>query len=189
MPDNNDSSPKEFQPKEITQTIAESVLKDDEFRKALGRRTNLLILTTTVIAGIKLAGGLSVVPWSATPLAGMTATFLISAIDAWIRSKRPTTIFYLCPEEQKFIAIKQSSPTRYRKMKSCSCGCRIVKKCPQGKHEIVSSDPNNPDNPPGIDGFCQFCDPAIPKAQRAFLPDTAGKLNDEPRQIIAGESK
>jgi hypothetical protein len=195
MSDSNDPSPKEPQPAEqLLKPLSElfksdSHSKDDDPRKVLDRRAIWAILATGVVAAIKLAGGMPFISWSATPLAGISFSILISAVQERLRNKQPSTIFYLCPEEQKFIPIKHSSLPKYRKMKSCSCGCQLIKKCQQGKHEILSPDPNNADTPPSIDGFCQFCDPAIPKPQRAYLPETARKSDNEPSRMATGKNK
>lgn len=184
MPDENASlpKPKEAQPEEVLKTFAELLLKGDETKK----RATITVFTTAVAVAVKEVGGLSSVSWALTVIAGMVASLVIATVQDWMKSRQPSTIFYLCPEEQKFIPIRRSSPPIYRKMKSCSCGCRLTKKCQQGKHPILSTDPDNPDAFPKVDDCCQHCDPALPKSRRMYLPETASKSNKEPIQQIAG---
>ncbi|MEK7831095.1 MAG: hypothetical protein AAB401_08420 [Acidobacteriota bacterium] len=184
MPDENAPSPKpkEAQPEEVLKTLAESLFKGDETRK----RATITVFTTAVALAVKEVGGLSSVSWTLVVIAGMVASLVIATVQDWVKSRQPATVFYLCPVEQKFIPIRRSSPPIYRKMKSCSCGCKLIKKCQQGKHQILSTDPDNPDAFPKADECCQHCDPALPKSKRTYLPETASRLDKEPSRQVVG---
>lgn len=100
-------------------------------------------------------------------LVAASAIFLpVAALDHIIHSRKPRTIFYLCPEEQKFFPIKSSDPAR--QWKACpDCGTELIKRCQQGKHYIASPNPKNPDDEPSINGFCPKCDPkTLPLSKR-----------------------
>jgi hypothetical protein len=171
MPDNNDPSTKEPQPEEAVKTIAELAFKDEELRKSLGKRTLYVIFLTLAVVTIKLTIGIPSITFGSAPLIGITASFLIAAMEDWVRSRRPLTSFYICPEERKFIPIKRSSHPKYRKLRSCpDCGCELMRRCQQGKHFVVSPDPESPDMPPKPGGFCPFCKPSLPKSGRTYLP-------------------
>lgn len=171
MPDSNDPSTKEPQPGEIVKTLVELVLKDEDLKKSLGRRTIYAILFTLAVATVELTIGIPFITLGSTPLVGIMASFLIAVIEDWVLSRRPPTAFYICPEEGRFIPIKRSSHPKYRKLKSCpDCGCELIRRCQRGKHFILSPDPDNPDTLPKLDGFCPFCKPSLPKSSRAYLP-------------------
>ncbi|MGH9832613.1 MAG: hypothetical protein ACREBD_04210 [Blastocatellia bacterium] len=177
MPD-SDPPTKESQASEVVKALADLVLKDEELRKSLGRGATYAILAATAVAAIKLTIGLPVISFEAIPLIAFPAFVLITAVEGWIRSGRPPTVFYICPEEDRFIRIKRSSHPKYRQMRSCpDCGCELIRRCQQGKHFIVSPDPDNPDTPPKLDGFCLFCRPSLPKTSRAYLPATDKPAN------------
>lgn len=171
MPDSNDPSTKEPQPGEVVKAVAELVLKDEDLKKSLGRRTIYAVLFTLAVATVKLTIGIPFITLGSTPLVGITASFLIAAVEDWIWSRRPPTAFYICPEEGKFIPIKRSSHPKYRKLRSCTdCGCELIRRCQRGNHFVVSPDPEKPDTPPKLDGFCPFCKPSLPKSSKAYLP-------------------
>jgi hypothetical protein len=171
MPDSNDPSNKESQPGEVVKTLVELFLKDEDLKKSLGRRTVYAILFTLAVATVEFTIGIPFITISSTPLVGITASFLIAGVEDLVRSKRPPTAFYICPEDGKFISIKRSSHPKYRKLRSCpDCGCELIRRCRRGNHFIVSPDPDNPDTPPKLDGFCPFCKPSLPKSSRAYLP-------------------
>jgi hypothetical protein len=166
--DTNDAPP---QTGETIKTIAELVLKDEGFRHSVGRRASYAILLTLALATVKLTIGIPFFSLGHIPLAGIFLFFLISAVDDWLRSKRPSVTFYLYPDEGLFIPLNRTSPRIYRKLKSCPhCGSALLNKCRQRKHPIVSPDPGNPDLLPQASDFCPFCDPALPKEYRAYLP-------------------
>jgi hypothetical protein len=149
MPDSNDSPAKEHQAGEAVKAVADLILTDKEFRKSLGRRTTYAILTTAAVAAIKSIVGIPAISFEAITLIAFPAFVLIVAIEDWILSKRPSTVFYVCPEEGKFIPIRRSSHPMYRKLRSCpDCGCELIRRCRQGKHFIVSSNPDEPTNHP-----------------------------------------
>jgi hypothetical protein len=174
MPDGNDPSTKEPQPGEVVKTVAELALKDEDLKKSLGRRTIYAILFTLAVATVDLTIGIPFITLGSTPLVGITMSFLIAVIEDLVRSRRPPTAFYICPEEVRFIPIKQSSHPKYRKLRSCpDCGCELIRRCQRGNHFIVSPDPDSPDTPPKLDGFCPFCKPSLPKSSRAYLPAAA----------------
>ncbi|MGH9753191.1 MAG: hypothetical protein ACREA2_10445 [Blastocatellia bacterium] len=171
MPDSNDPSTKEPQPGEVVKTVAELVLKDEDLKKSLGRRTIYAILFTLAVATVELTIGIPFITLGSTPLVGITVSFLIAVIEDWVWSRRPPTAFYICPEEGGFIPIKRSSHPKYRKLRSCpNCGCELIRRCQRGNHFIVSPDPDNPNTPPKLEGFCPFCKPSLPKSNRAYLP-------------------
>jgi len=181
MPDNNDPSTKEPQPGEVVKTIAELALKDEDLRKSLGRRTTSAILLTLAVATAELTVGIPFITLGSTPLVGITASFLIAAVEDWVRSKRPATIFYICPEEGRFIRIKQSSHPKYRQMRSCpDCGCELIRQCQRGKHFIVSPEPGDPDAPPKLDGYCSFCNPALSRSDRAYTHAAKAPVESDP---------
>jgi len=172
MPESNDPSTKEPQPGEVVKTVAELVLKDEDLKKSLGRRTIYAVIFTLAVATVKLTIGIPFITLGSTPLVGITASFLIAAVEDWVVSNRPPTAFYICPEEGRFIPIKRSSHPKYRKLRLCpDCGCELIRKCQQGNHFIVSSDPDNPDTPPKLDGFCPFANHLFPNpAKPICLP-------------------
>jgi len=183
MPDNDTPSPKEYQSGEAAGTIAELLLKDEELRRSLGRRASYAILISAILAAAKISIGIPFLSPSLVPVVAIIAVFLIATVEDWLRGKRPHTVFYLCPDEGRYIPISESVHPIYRKMRSCPhCGCGLTKRCQRGKHFIVSSDPQNPDTPPGPDGFCPFCDPSLPKAGKVYLPETKRAADNEQRQ-------
>ncbi len=180
MPDSNDPPTKEPQTGEAVKTLAELILKDEEFRKSLGRRITSLILAATTLAAIELTVGIPTIGLRAVPLIAVLVVVLIASVEDWVQRKRPPTIFYICPEEGKFISIKHSSFPKYRKLRSCpDCGCELIRSCQRGRHFIVSPDPDNPDTPPKLDGFCPFCKPSLPKTSKAYLPATNTPADDD----------
>ncbi len=172
MPDHDDSANKESLTKEAIGTVVEMLLKDEEFKKSLGRRTSYLILATLAIAVAEFMVGLPLITLTSSPVIAVIITFLIIQVEDWLQSGKPKTTFYLCPNEQKFIRISRSSEPRYRKVLGCiDCGAPLIKKCQQGKHPIVSLDLEGPEGqPPNIDSFCPLCDPSLPEEDRAYLP-------------------
>ncbi len=172
MPDHDDSPNKESLTKEAIGTVVEMLLKDEEFKKSLGRRTSYLILATLAIAAAEFMVGLPLITLTSSPVAAVIITFLIIQVEDWLQSRKPKTTFYLCPNEQKFIRISRSSEPRYRKVLGCiDCGAPLIKKCQRGKHPIVSPDLDRPEGqPPKIDSFCPLCDPSLPEEDRAYLP-------------------
>lgn len=174
MPDNTDPKNKEPQSGELIKTLTEWVIKDEQLKKSLGRRTLYAILSTSAFVIVaKMILGVPPVSLTVTPLVVITfvAFLLVARAEDWLRGKRPQTFFYLCPDEVRYIPISESVHPIYRKMKSCPhCGCGLIKRCRRGKHFIVSSDPKNPDTPPGPDGFCPFCDSSLPKTDKVYLP-------------------
>lgn len=157
---------------ELVKTIVQVARDDEEFKKSLGKRTIHFVLATCAIGSIVLTYGLPFVTLASTPLIGGTITFLIAAVEDWMRSKKPKTIYYLCPHDKEFIAINWSSLPRYHKLKSCpKCGAGLIKRCQQGKHYIVSPDfESQKGRPPKVNGFCPFCDPRIPDENRRYIP-------------------
>lgn len=170
MPDNDESPSQEPKTGDVVKTLFELLIKDEEFKKSLGRRTTYLILATLAIATAELTIGLPIITLASTPILGTIIVFLIAQVEDWIRSKRPKTIFYLCPSEFRFFPIKWTSLPQYRKLKSCpNCGTKLIKRCQQGKHYIVSPDLTDPDAPPTAGSFCPFCDPNLPKDKRGYV--------------------
>jgi len=156
---------------EAIKTLVEILLKDEEFRRSLGRRMTYLILATLAVAAVELTIGLPIITLASTPLVGAIIVFLIAQVEDWIRSRKPRAVFYLYPQERRFIPIKWFSLPRYRQLRTCpSCGSELIKRRQQGQHFIVSPDFENPDVPPTIDEFCPFCDPRLPKVQRTYVP-------------------
>jgi hypothetical protein len=171
MPDSSDPLTTEPQTGEVVKTLAEIALKDEEFRKSLSRRISYAILATTALATIELTIGIPIISLRAVPLIAILVVALIAPIEDWVRKKRPSTVFYICPEEGIFISIKRSSHPKYRKFRSCpDCGCELIRRCQRGKHYIVSSNADQPDTPLRLDGFCPFCNPSLPKPSKAYLP-------------------
>jgi len=184
MPDNNDPLTKEPQTGEAVKTIAELVLKDEEFRKSLGRRISSLILAATVLATVELTVGIPTISLKTIPLIAVVVVVLVASVEDWIASRRPPTAFYICPEDGKFIPISRSSHPKYRKLRSCpDCGCELIRRCQRGNHFIVSSDPDNPDTPPKLDGFCPFCKPSLPKSSKAYLPSNIKPAEDKAKPL------
>jgi hypothetical protein len=183
MPDIDDPPSQEPKTVDVVRTLFELLIKDEEFKKSLGRRTTYLILATLAIATAELTIGLPIITLASTPILGTIIVFLIAQVEDWIRSRRPKTIFYLCPNERKFFAINWSSLPQYRKLKSCwNCGTKLIKRCQQGEHYIVSADLKDPDAPPTVGSFCPFCDPKLPKEKRAYLLSDSATIAEMPRR-------
>lgn len=181
MPDHNDSSTKEPQAGEVVKTIAELALKDEEFRKSLGKRIGYVILSSSALAAIELTVGIPAIGLKYIPLIAISVFVLVAIVEDWLQSKRPATIFYICPEEGRFIRIKRSSHPKYRQMRSCpDCGCELIRRCQQGKHFIVSPEPDDPDAPPKLDGYCSFCKPSLPLPDRAYIPTAKAPVENDP---------
>jgi hypothetical protein len=175
MPDIDEPAPKDPKTGDVIRTLFELLIKDEEFKRSLGRRTTYLILATLAVATAELTIGLPIITLASTPIVGTIIVFLIAQVEDWIRSRRPKTIFYLCPnfmcpKEGRFYSIKWSSLPQYRKLRSCpACGSKLIKRCRQRNHYIISPDLNNPDAPPTVDSFCPFCDPSLPSFKRKHL--------------------
>lgn len=172
MPNNQESSNKELSKLDVLKTLIELLRKDEEFKESIGKYTTYFILSTLVVAVAELSVGLPIITLASSPLVGAIIVVLLAEVKVWIRSRKPKTIFYLCPKEKKYIPIRWSSLPRYRKLKSCpTCGTELIKKCQQGKHYIISPDIDNPNGgPPEIDSFCPLCDSGIPEEKRRYLP-------------------
>ncbi|MGH9842323.1 MAG: hypothetical protein ACREEM_26535 [Blastocatellia bacterium] len=180
MPDNDAPSPKDYQSGDAAKNVAELLLKDEELRRSLGRRTSYAILISAILATAKITIGIPFLSPGLVPLVAIIVVFLIATAEDWLLGKHPQTIFYLCPDEGRYIPISESVHPIYRKINSCPhCGCGLIKRCRGGKHFIISSDPNNPNTPPGPDGFCPFCKPSLPKTSRAYLPETKKPVDNE----------
>jgi len=159
---------------EVVSTLAGLLLNDPVFKSAVGKRTTAFILATLAFGSVEVLYGLPVLTLATCPLAGAMTVFLISAVADWIRSGKPDVIFYLCPEEHTFVAIRWVDLPRYRKRKACpTCGSRYIVRCQRQKHFILSPDPANPNTQPTVDGYCSLCDPGLPKNQRRYLPEWA----------------
>lgn len=190
MPDTSESPSQEPKTGDVVRTLFELLIKDEEFKKSLGRRTTYLILATLAIATAELTIGLPVITLASTPFLGAIIVFLIAQVEDWIRSKRPKTIFYLCPNEFEFFPINWTSLPQYRKLKSCpNCGTKLIKRCQQSKHYIVSPDLKDPDAPPTVGSYCPFCDPDLPKDKRVYLvSDSAAEGGDaSPMRAVYAE--
>lgn len=159
-------------PRVVIKTLVELLKSDEELKASLGKYLTYFILASLVIATLELTVGLPIITLSTSPLVGGIIVFLYAEVETWLRSRKPKTIFYLCPKERKFIPIHWSSLPRYRKLKACpTCGTKLIKKCQKGKHYIVSPDFSNPDKTvPDAEGFCPLCDPDTPEEQRRYLP-------------------
>jgi hypothetical protein len=149
-------------------------LLGDEWKKTLGKRTTQLILATLVIGGVELTYGLPIVTLATSPLVAGVIVFLWDSVATWLRSNKPQVIFYACPVEGTFTPILWGDLPRHRKRRACQCGAPLIKKCPSGKHFIVSPDPaaaskTNPE-PPMHEGVCPYCDPSLPIENRRYLP-------------------
>jgi hypothetical protein len=168
--------------KEVLKTLVELLLKDEELKKSLGRYTAIAILASVATAIAELTYGLPIITLTATPFVGPILVFLIASVQTYLRSGKPKTIFYVCPNfscprPERFITIKWSSLPLYRKQKACQdCGVELIKSCQSGKHYIVSSDPENPNQMPKIDSCCLFCDPKIPRPKRTYIPNVEGTI-------------
>lgn len=147
---------------DVIKTLLELLLKDEEFKRSLGQRTTYFIIATLAVATAELTIGLPIITLASTPFVGAIIVFLIAQVEDWIRSGKPKTIFYLCPNivcpnQIRFRPIKWSELPRYRKRQYCSdCSHKFITRCPN-KHFIVSPDLKNPDLSPKIDSFCQIC--------------------------------
>lgn len=124
MPNNDDPSTKEPQTREAVKTIAELVLKDDRFRKSLGRRITSLIFIATVLAAVELTAGIPIINLTTIPLIAAVVVVILASIEDWIGSRRPQTAFYICPEDSKFIPIKRSSHPSHQ-FKNNQSGAKI----------------------------------------------------------------
>ena len=172
MPDSDEQRDREVRAGDLVKPLIESLLKNEAIKGTLGRRTRDWILVTLIIAIAELTVGLPVITLASSPIVGGIIVFILAQVEDWIRSRKPATIFYLCPKEEKFIRIKWSSLPRYKKLKGCAdCGAPLIKRCQQGKHYIISPDLDNPEGaPPKIDGFCPLCDLSLPEKLRMYLP-------------------
>ncbi|MBI1923969.1 hypothetical protein HYR99_06935 [Candidatus Poribacteria bacterium] len=149
MPNGDETPAREPKTSDVIKTLIELLLKDEEFKKSLGRHTTYLVLATVAVAAAELTIGLPLITLASTPFVGAVIVFLIAQVEDWVRSGKPKTIYYLCPNEKKFIRISWSSLPRYRKVKGCGdCGASLIKRCQRGKHYIVSPDFDNPEGAP-----------------------------------------
>lgn len=181
MPDDNDPLTKEPQTGEAVKTIAELLLKDEGFTKSLGKRITSLILIATVLAAVELTVGIPTISLTSIPFIAGVVVVILARIEDWMLSKRPSTIFYICPEEGRFIRIKRSSHPKYRQMRSCPHdGCELIRRCQRGKHFIVSPDPDDPDALPKLDGYCSFCKPSLSRSERAYIPAAKAPIENDP---------
>lgn len=157
---------------EVVKTLIRVAGDDEELKKSLGKRTIHFLLATCAMLVVGLTYNIPFITTASAPLMGAVITFLIASVEDWMRSKKPKTIYYLCPYDKKFIRINRSSLSHYRKLKSCpKCGVGLIKRCQQGKHYIVSPDfEHQKGHPPRVNGFCPFCDPKIPEEKRRYLP-------------------
>lgn len=177
---------------EIYKAITKEVLKDPEFKRNLGQNTVIFLSVTAAIAAVEIFYGLPIVTVMTTPIAGGVVAFLFASVQVWIRSGKPKTIFFLCPNiscprKNRFLTVKWSSVPLYRKQKGCpDCGAELIKTCPSGKHYIVSADPRDPDKAPSLSGFCPFCNPKTPKEQRSYLKAPIPALSRKAKSATEG---
>lgn len=161
---------------EVFKTLVEILLKDEEVKKSLGRYTAIAILASVTTAIAEMTYGLPIITLGSAPFVGPIVAFLIASVRTYLRSGKPKTIFYVCPNfscsrPARYFPIRWSSLPLYRKQKGCpDCGSKLIKRCQLGKHFIVSLDPENPDQPPNLDSCCSFCDPEIPRNKRTHIP-------------------
>jgi hypothetical protein len=156
---------------DVIKTLFELLLKDEEFKKSLGRRTVYFILATLAIATAELTVGIPIITLASAPFVGAIIVFLFAQVEDWIRSGKPKIIFYLCPNIEcpnpvRFRPIKWVELSKYRKRENCSdCGRKFITRCPK-KHYIVSPDFEKPDVSPTLDSFCPRCGlPYFPKSK------------------------
>jgi hypothetical protein len=168
--------------KEVLKTLVEILLKDEELKKSLGRYTAITVLTSVSVTIVEMTYGLPIITVASAPFVGPIVAFLIASVLTFIRSGKPKTLFYACPNfscsrQERYFAIRWSSLPLYRKQKGCpDCGARLIKRCQRGKHYIVSPAPENPDQQPKLDSCCPFCDPEIPRDERVYIPRTTSQL-------------
>lgn len=168
----NDRDPSKF---EVAKTLADQLLNNPDFKRAVGKRTTAFILFTLAVATAELTVGLPIITLASTPVVGAVIAYLLGEVEDWIRSRKPSMVFFLCPEEAKFIGIAWSDLPTYRKRQACpDCGSPYITRCQVGRHFIVSPNPSKPSDPPRPDGFCPLCDPSLPKHKRRYLPNRAG---------------
>lgn len=159
MSNDDDDNPKTT---DVIKTLLELLTKDEEFKKTLGKRTAYFIIATLAVAAVELTYGIPIITLASTPFVGAIIVFLYAQVEDWIRSGKPKTIFYLCPNDEcpnrkRFRPIKWSEISRFRKFNSCpDCGKEFIKRC-KNRHYIVSSDIENPDKSPNINSFCPNC--------------------------------
>lgn len=162
-------------PKVVFQEIQKLLSEEGPWRSVLGKRTTQFVILSLIIAGAELTYGIPVITLATAPFAGALLIFLWDSVVVWLQSNKPATIFYACPEERKFIPIRWAELPRERKRKACTCGAPLIKKCPSGKHFMVSPDPDTTSvtdpKPPSPQSVCPFCDPRLPRSERQYLPE------------------
>lgn len=167
---------------EAMKTLVGLLKDDDEFKRSLGANTATFILMTVAIAATELAYGLPAVTLASAPLYSATTTFLIGAVKSHLRSGRPDIVFFCCPNIEcprpnRYFRIKWSDLPKFRKFKTCSaCGVKLRKRCPSGRHFIVSPSTEDPRLAPDAGALCPFCDDSTPASERRYIPEAI----DEP---------
>ncbi len=169
--------------KEVLKTLVELLLKDEELKRSLGGYTAIAVLASVATAIAEITYGLPIITLGSSPFVGPIVAFLIASTRTYLRTGKPKTIFYICPNfsctrPERYVAINWSSLALYRKQKGCPhCGTRLIKRCQRGKHYIVSPNPESPDQPPTLDSCCPYCDPDIPRDERIYIPLAASALS------------
>jgi hypothetical protein len=80
-----------------TTALHSELLKNEEFKKSLGRGTTTFLLASLAIAAVELTIGIPVITLSTAPIAGALVAYLLEQTRSWILSGKPQVIFYFCP--------------------------------------------------------------------------------------------
>ncbi len=150
--------------KEIHGILIKLLSEKGLWRETLGKRTSQFVLACLIIAVVEFTYNLPIITLSTAPIVGALLIFLWDSVAVWLQSDKPEVIYFACPKERKFIEIAWSKLPKYRKYKTCECGAKLIKRCPSGKHFIVSplvnDEPNTDTRFPKPDSVCPYCDPS-----------------------------
>jgi hypothetical protein len=84
---------------DVAKTLADQLINNPDFKRAVGKRTTAFILFTLAVAIAELAVGLPIITLASTPVVGAVIAYLLGEVEDWMRSKKPSTVFFLCPKE------------------------------------------------------------------------------------------